>query len=354
MKISIICHVVDNFGDAGVSLRLARGLISHPTVSVDIWTDDTQTFRHLLSAEESMQSASNRLCILPLQAMTSYSPGDVLIEAFGSPVPEGILESLKADLQQGRRQSQPVWLVLDYLSAETWVEDFHLSRSISPDGLIHALFFYPGFTERTGGLIHDDWIIPLEDDTVRAYGPGQDRKALIFSYPQAPLSALLMADADTQFFVPTPAGQPQDNRNPRIQHCEFVPQSRFDGLLMQFDWLFVRGEDSFVRAQLSGKPFVWQIYPTDDQAHLIKLSAFFQRYATGLPDDVKNDLWSLWICWNTPACGPKALEAAWTACLSREDVIQTHNRAWSRHLRQQKSLVRQLLTTIQTELVIRH
>jgi hypothetical protein len=40
----------------------------------------------------------------------------------------------------------------------------------------------------------------------------------------------------------------------------------------------VRGEDSFVRAQFAGKPFIWDIYPQDIDAHLKKLDAFLDVY----------------------------------------------------------------------------
>ena len=37
---------------------------------------------------------------------------------------------------------------------------------------------------------------------------------------------------------------------------------------------FVRGEDSLVRALWAGQPFIWHIYPQDDNAHHAKLEAF--------------------------------------------------------------------------------
>jgi len=36
---------------------------------------------------------------------------------------------------------------------------------------------------------------------------------------------------------------------------------------------FVRGEDSFVRAQFAARPLVWQAYPQDEGAHLNKSAA---------------------------------------------------------------------------------
>jgi len=62
-----------------------------------------------------------------------------------------------------------------------------------------------------------------------------------------------------------------------------VPQPDFDALLAQFDLLLVRGEDSFVRAQWAGKPMLWHIYPTADDAHRIKLDAWLDRYCESLP-----------------------------------------------------------------------
>ena len=46
-----------------------------------------------------------------------------------------------------------------------------------------------------------------------------------------------------------------------------LTQRDYDHLLWACDLNFVRGEDSFVRAQWAGAPFVWQIYPQDDGAH---------------------------------------------------------------------------------------
>ena len=47
----------------------------------------------------------------------------------------------------------------------------------------------------------------------------------------------------------------------RLVKIPFVPQQDFDKLLHLADCVVIRGEDSFVRAQLAGKPFFWHIYP---------------------------------------------------------------------------------------------
>jgi uncharacterized repeat protein (TIGR03837 family) len=67
-----------------------------------------------------------------------------------------------------------------------------------------------------------------------------------------------------------------------VRILPFVEQDRYDCLLWLCDLNFVRGEDSFVRAQWAARPLVWQIYPQQEAAHLIKLDAFLAtllRYA---------------------------------------------------------------------------
>ena len=63
-----------------------------------------------------------------------------------------------------------------------------------------------------------------------------------------------------------------------VRVLPFVPQPDYDRLLWACDFNFVRGEDSFVRAQWAGKPFIWHIYPQDKDLHHVKLNAFLQRY----------------------------------------------------------------------------
>ena len=61
----------------------------------------------------------------------------------------------------------------------------------------------------------------------------------------------------------------------------FVDQDEFDRLLWSSDVNFVRGEDSFVRAQWAARPFVWHIYPQAERAHWAKLEAFLDRERDG-------------------------------------------------------------------------
>src|SRR5208282_6698063 len=62
----------------------------------------------------------------------------------------------------------------------------------------------------------------------------------------------------------------------------FLAQDDYDRLLWACDVNFVRGEDSFVRAQWAARPLVWQAYPQAANAHRAKLEAFVARYAVAL------------------------------------------------------------------------
>src|SRR3546814_17935720 len=73
----------------------------------------------------------------------------------------------------------------------------------------------------------------------------------------------------------------------------FVEQNSFDRLLWSSDLNCVRGEDSLVRALWAGKPLLWQIYPQDDDAHLVKLDAWLALSPFG--PEIKH----LMTAWNT-------------------------------------------------------
>jgi uncharacterized repeat protein (TIGR03837 family) len=64
-----------------------------------------------------------------------------------------------------------------------------------------------------------------------------------------------------------------------VRVIPFMPQTDYDRLLWACDLNFVRGEDSWVRAQWAARPFVWHIYPQDENLHHVKLRAFLQKYA---------------------------------------------------------------------------
>ena len=105
--------------------------------------------------------------------------------------------------------------------------------------------------------------------------------------PQARLAAL--SGPPTLLWLPPGPLQAQLASQPlpsglRMQALPWLPQTDFDHLLAAADLALVRGEDSFVRAQLVGRgPVLWQIYPQSDGAHGPKLDAWMGRLLAGAP-----------------------------------------------------------------------
>ena len=59
----------------------------------------------------------------------------------------------------------------------------------------------------------------------------------------------------------------------------FFTYDKYEELLSLCDFNLVRGEDSFVRALLLGKPFLWHIYPQKENTHIKKLNSFLEKYS---------------------------------------------------------------------------
>jgi uncharacterized repeat protein (TIGR03837 family) len=296
MRWDIFCQIVDNYGDAGICWRLARSLSSLHGQEVRIFCDDLPTLNLLASGVDPEIKA--KIELLPLEA--SYNNArhpiqapDVVLEAFACNLPERYLAGLFIAAKK------PIMINLEYLSAEPWILEFHGKASPQSHG-IPKYFFFPGFQDEVGGLLLDPippmshltatQIPPALKDVWSTLRPGVKRVS-VFCYPGAPLrkwledlntlgedfdilltyghAQLLGSFSGQQAFLPD---------NLQLLSIPFVSQDEYDWVLSQCDFNIVRGEDSFIRAQLAGKPFLWHIYPQEDQAHEAKLAAFLDLY----------------------------------------------------------------------------
>jgi uncharacterized repeat protein (TIGR03837 family) len=343
----IFCRVIDNFGDIGVCWRLACDLAARGE-QVRLRADNASALDWMATPEERA-----RVQLLPwTTSPADLPPGDVVIEAFGCDPPAPFVAHM------AQMNPPPAWINLEYLSAEAYVERSHLLPSPLGNGPGRGLtkhFFYPGFTPRTGGLLREPGLLDLRrrfDRDAWLAGRGWARRpdeqvVLLFCYPDPPaLGGLLaMLGAQPSLLLATPgaataalqAGLPPGVRGITLP---YLPQPEFDRLLWSADLNLVRGEDSFVRAQWAGAPFVWQIYPQHDRAHVAKLDAFLDRFLTALgmpPGGWQTDLRALWSAWNGLGSWPTRLPDAdaWrAACLAWRDGLAampdltTQLRAW--------------------------
>ncbi|MCF5505475.1 DUF2331 family protein, partial [Pseudomonas syringae] len=151
----IFCSVVDNYGDVGVTWRLARQLVAEHDLNVRLWIDDLSAFVRLYPGADPQAAqqvhAGVTVCHWPAQWVSSDVP-DVVIEAFACRLPALYVESMP------QRSPRPLWLNLDYLSAEDWVSGCHGLPSPQSNGL-KKFFFFPGFPGTTGGLLREKDLI---------------------------------------------------------------------------------------------------------------------------------------------------------------------------------------------------
>lgn len=339
MQWDVFCQVVDNFGDIGVCWRLCSDLAGRGH-SVRLWVDDASALSWMAPSQPAMPLIDVR----PWPEAEALDvgdpgkelvPGDVVIEAFGCNPPDAFVARMQ-------RATPPVWINLEYLSAEDWVERNHGLRSpvfSGPGAGLSKWFFYPGFTDKTGGLLREPGLLQARDAFVnepvaqadwlahQGLAPLSSNERLwsIFCYDHAPVGTLLdalVSDGLPTRLVLTPGPatrlarqwQTQRARNSPHLSLHYLPhlsQPDFDRLLWACDLNFVRGEDSAVRALWAGRPHVWHIYPQQDGVHAGKLDAFMDQWMAGWAPDLADRVRQLWRTWNAlpggDAAGPGAL-----------------------------------------------
>jgi uncharacterized repeat protein (TIGR03837 family) len=294
----VFCRIVDNHGDAGVCWRLSADLASRG-IAVRLWIDDARALAWM--APEGRAGVDVRSWPVNDEAfaIADAEPASVVIESFGCGLPDPCLRQMACAHQ---RSAAPLWINLEYLSAEAYVERNHRLPSLQGSGPARGLtswYFYPGFTVSTGGLLRETDLMRrqatfdretwLADHDI-APRPGE-RLISLFCYANPNLPELLQALSTRPTLLLTTPGHATEQvtqaiadsslgvglgmrKGLRIQALPWLSQTDYDHLLWSCDLNLVRGEDSLVRAIWAGRPFLWQIYPQHDGAHAAKLAAF--------------------------------------------------------------------------------
>ena len=350
MRWDIFCAVVDNLGDIGVCWRLSRQLVAEQGAAVRLWVDDLVAFRSIVSqADATLEAQVHEGVEVRLwpRRFPGVDPADVVVETFGCDLPATYIEAMKA------RSRAPVWINLEYLSAESWVGRCHALPSPQPP--LTKYFFFPGFAQDTGGLLMER-DLTARREAFQSDGAGQaaflarlgvpprtsdEVLVSLFCYPQAPAQALFDAWANlgrpvrVVAFAETAgagalvaAGLANASRGPVSGSIvPFLSQDDYVRMLWACDWNFVRGEDSFVRAHWAGRPFVWQAYPQAEEAHRLKVQSFLARYLGASAMGASSGLPDLWAAWNRflPAA---RLMPAWQASRATDTGLREIARLW--------------------------
>ena len=380
----IFCRVVDNYGDVGFSWRLARQVAREHGKRVRLWLDDLTVLAKLrpeIDPAYDTQKLEGVEVARIREPFAVDAVADVVVETFGCDPPESYLEAMAG------RAAKPRWVNLEYLSAEDWVEASHALPSPNPRLPLTKHYFFPGFSAKTGGLLREANLLERRDAFQQDGGaqaafwkglvgkapPEGALKVSLFGYADAPFESLVRSCAQNPgpVWLVAPEGAaatalrglklPARNdirsgsrdgnrrRETAVFPVPFLTQDRYDQLLWACDLNFVRGEDSFVRAQWAARPFVWHIYPQDDGAHWVKLSAFLARYTANLNRAQAAAVTSLWEAWNRrgePWSGENAgpgIPESWAAFIARREALEAHAKAWSEARAQRRDLAAALV-----------
>ncbi|WP_040260999.1 elongation factor P maturation arginine rhamnosyltransferase EarP [Pseudomonas massiliensis] len=352
----IFCKVVDNFGDAGVTWRLARQLVQEHGIEVRLWIDDLAALARLcpeLRLGLPEQTIAGVHVCHWREPWPDTSVAEVVIEAFGCKLPTVYEQRL-----MGQRPV-PVWVNLDYLSAESWVGGCHGLPSMKSGG-VRKFFFFPGFREDTGGLLREAGLLerrvafqesePERQAFLGSLGikPAEGTMLLsLFAYENPGIAGWFeqlaigpgriqvvvpegraLADVQAWAGEPLAVGSLLQRGQLSIQVLPFLSQPDYDRLLWACDFNAVRGEDSFVRAQWASRPMLWHIYHQDDYAHWEKLEAFLSLYTAAMPEAAADALRTVWRAWNMDG----DMASGWAALAAHWPTLRRYARQWCEEL----------------------
>ena len=306
--LDIFCEIIDNYGDIGVVYRTAKELQKiFPKSKIRAFLNKLDEFKKINSQVLDLPSQNiDGIEYITFDYLRDNAnellTAQVIIEAFGCQIPEEYMEIAY--------DNSELLINLEYLSAEDWIEDFHLQSSPLGRGKLKKVFFMPGFTEKSGGVIADSnyleriqrvlenkefykkkYLSDIEDRENKIVGT-------LFSYEKnfTPLlEELKKLDKDVVILAMGEKTQDslrkilknfsiEDFRNSlkygkiEIRFLNFLNQEEYEELINIVDFNFVRGEDSFIRAVLTGKPYMWHIYCQEEYAHMDKIEGFLDKY----------------------------------------------------------------------------
>nr|WP_144208043.1 elongation factor P maturation arginine rhamnosyltransferase EarP [Shewanella donghaensis] len=387
----IFCAVVDNYGDIGVTWRLAKQLHAEYQIEINLWVDDLHSFSHILPQLNPDLATQNFHGVNIFQWNSpfniEYKSGSVLIEAFSCELPSQVVAQIEAIHKTNKDKTTnsnnilpPLWINLEYLCAEDWVDGCHGLPSMQTSGL-KKYFYFPGFSQKSGGLICEHDLFNQRDrwqsdssnklSLFKQLGltgiNADDMVVSVFSYESAALTNLVnhwshspqtihalipMGKSLTSIIdlLPVTIDEIQPSQQYRIKNLvihilPMTDQNGFDRLLWSCDVNIVRGEDSFLRAQWAARPFIWHIYPQEEDYHLVKLQAFVSIYTNKLDDGLANTFSEVNFAFNQQRVD---ISDYWQQIISVQLPMQLHAKDWAISAKNNADLATRLVQFIKT------
>lgn len=367
----IFCSVVDNFGDIGICWRLCRQLVAEHQWQVRLYVDDLDSFQRICPAVAPNMPVQLIAGVTVLQwhlaeaVKASELTGiSLCVEALACTIPSGFLSTL------AEASPEALWLNLEYLTAEDWAADCHGLPSPQRGLTLKKHFFFPGFTDRFGGLLREREVVAKASQLRQSAAlqqqawqqlslpvPSVDTfKISVFAYSQRDFShwldvlsqqpnpvLLLVAEgalaASLRQQLPALTAGVLRQGQLELRILPFMPQQDYDVLLALCDVNFVRGEDSVIRAHWAGRPFIWQIYRQQEQAHLQKLQAFLDLMLAGAAPELADLYRRLHLAWEQE----QGFAALWPQLLQHYPQLCALTLQWQQKLIQQQDLASNLV-----------
>lgn len=340
-SIDIFCEVVDNYGDVGVAYRLARGFKR-------IYPDKKLRFIINQMEEINLIKKSDDIEIVSYKDISKIeSSADLILETFGCEIPKEYMDKAL--------ENSKLIINLEYFSAETWVDDFHLQESFL-GGKLKKYFFIPGLSEKSGGVLLDNEFLErkkkVEENKeyyLEKFGINEkyDLIGSVFSYEKnfdSLIEELKKLDKKILLLILSEKTQKNfikyfDNNNNydkiKIVKLPFFTYDKYEELLALCDFNLVRGEDSFARALLLEKPFLWHIYPQEENTHIKKLEGFLEKYCPN-----NKELKETFINYNIN-------KDDFSYFFKNFKEIEEHNKNYANYLRENCNLMEKLIKFIE-------
>ena len=340
-SIDIFCQVIDNYGDVGVAYRLAREFKRvYPNKKLRFIINQMEELNLIKKSEE--------IEIITYQDISKIeNSADLIIESFGCEIP-------KEYMDRALKNSKLI-INLEYFSAEDWVDDFHLQESFLGENL-KKYFFIPGLSKKSGGILLDNEFLERKKKVTKNKGyylkkiginEKYDLIGSVFSYEKnfdflieelkkldKKILLLILSEKTQKNFI-----KYFDNVNNydkiKFVKLPFFTYDKYEELLALCDFNLVRGEDSFVRALLLGKPFLWHIYPQEGNTHIKKLESFLEKYCPN-----NKELKETFINYNIN-------KDNFSYFFKNFKEIERHNKNYTNYLRENCNLMEKLIKFIE-------
>jgi hypothetical protein len=237
MKLAIFSTIIDNFGDAGFTIRLATSLTKKINPKdITIYTDYVKLFHKMVPDTE-----------LNIKSFDEYNEiNDIIFFMFQHIPDQKIINKMNEISKKA--------YIIDYFTPEKWANDANDKISFVNGLKIPVKFIVPGLSEHSGGILD----FPLTN---------KKEKTTNNVYLYTPEKVLDILKKGTIWGY---------KNKTHLKKMPFLPQKVFDSYLVGAKYNWIRGEDSFQMALNSGIPFFWEAYKQKDNIHHKKVNAFLE------------------------------------------------------------------------------